>query len=78
MAYDRYEPLGPSADRYLLASILAVLINVNRVKHSQPVEPDDFMPGLDFHRPPDPQDTVMKQKAMFHAIAAAQKKRGKA
>jgi hypothetical protein len=73
-AYDQLEPLGVSADRYLLASLLAVSINTNLdpAKH-QPVSAEDFMPGLAHHQPPDPEADAMRIKSMFMAMAQPQR-----
>jgi hypothetical protein len=78
-AYDQYEPIGPATERHLLASVLALLVNVHRdPKRSSAVSPEDFLPGLDHHQPTEPADAAMKIKAMFGAIAAGQRKKGKA
>ena len=59
--------------------MLATLLNVYRdPKRSRSFAADDFMPGLDFHPPPDPEAEAMRIKAIFSGIAAAQRQAGDA
>jgi len=58
-----------------MAAVVATILNVYRdPARRQPWAPDDLMPGLDFHRPPDPMDEAMRIKALFDGIAAAQER----
>jgi hypothetical protein len=68
-AYDQFEPIGPASDRYLAAMLLSVLFTVHS---SKTWKPEDFMPGRDYHEPPDPEADTMKLRAIFGGIAAAQ------
>lgn len=81
MAYDRLEPVGPRADRYLLAAVAALLANLREPRRRQAYQPEDFMPGILSARPePTQREVVTKGRAIFSAIAAGQaaRKRGKA
>lgn len=66
MAYDRLEPIGAQADRYQMATLIAMMSD-------RRVRPEDFMPGEASRRvPPSRADVVTKGRAIFGALAAAQ------
>lgn len=79
MAYYRVEPFGPDVDHFMMATLIAAVVNARRAR-SKPFTADDFMPK--WTKPTDPADEADQFRrradgAMSTLAAMAAKSGGK-
>lgn len=66
-AYSKIVPFYNNEAEQLLATIAAILMNVNRKKGAKQIKPEDFLHSYHYKKPRDTSEEMYtKLRAMFH------------